>query len=478
MAISLACISSSDDNIIELDQARRGRTERAAASPNLCTDLCPDFSTGKSARRAAKTRKRQLTPVLIDELRVGKLDDPETGGLAIEVLPSGKKRWRFRRRIAGSRDVVKLSLGLFPAFTIAAAREWANGLNRQIDAGIDPRETARTEERLATMTVDRAHGLYMEAVREGRSSRAKRPNKPRTIADKLEMYNRDIAPKLARKIIYDVTETDLIKLVEAKGKVAKVRANRLAAELKVFFGWCASLRGMEVGLETDPSRRLADLRFPETPRSRRLSLQEIEWFLQALVEEERDYQRGMLTWLLTAARLSEVSNARSDELAFGIWTIPAERTKNSVEHRIPLGPWGWSLMQSDCEWVFPAPKLDGPRSKDPWYKSRNRVKKRMELLAGRAIERFTPHDLRRTLRSNTKRLKVDFETAEAMLNHVKKGMERTYDCYELEDEKRASFLKWELEVAAAARRAGVAQQLGVPPLVSTPDSCEDHDCGE
>lgn len=48
------------------------------------------------------------------------------------------------------------------------------------------------------MTVDRAHGLYMEAVREGRSSKAERPNKPRTISDKFELYQRDIAPKLGR----------------------------------------------------------------------------------------------------------------------------------------------------------------------------------------------------------------------------------------------------------------------------------------
>ena len=87
---------------------------------------------------------------------------------------------------------------------------------------------------------------------------------------------------------------------------------------------------------------------------------------------------------------------------------------------------------------------------------------RMEALAGRPIERFTPHDFRRTSRSNTKRLKVDFETAEAMLNHVKRGMERTYDTYELEEEKRAWFLKWENEIAMTARRVGVAEALGVP----------------
>jgi|GEM_PF-653779 len=462
MASNLAQLSASDQNIIELHQIRPGSARLASGGGNLCPGLCTDFSERRTPRKAGKSKKKELTPALIDDMRRGKLDDSKTGALSIEVLPSGKRRWIYRRRIAGRGAVVKLSLGLYPAYSIADAREWANGLNLQIDAGIDPRETARQELRLATMTVDRAHELYMEAVREGRSSRAKRPNKPRTVADKQDIYRRDIAPKLGRKIIYDVTESDLINLVEAKGKKARVRANRLAAELKVFFGWTASLRGLAVGLEVDPARRLGDLRFPETPRARRLAFQEIAWFLEALVEEERDYQRGMLLWLLTAARLAEVCEARSEELSGGVWTIPASRTKNSVEHRIALGRWGWSLMQTESDWVFPAPKLNGPRSRNCWYTARNRVRERMEHAAGHPIERFTPHDFRRTCRSNTKRLKFDFETAEAMLNHVKKGLERTYDTYELEEEKQAWFLRWETEIAGIARSAGVAEALGVP----------------
>jgi integrase len=407
-------------------------------------------------------RQKAFAPATVDDLIRGRLSDPLTPGLGIEVLTSGKKRWDYRRRLPGADATVKMWLGLYPANSIAAAREWAAKLNEQVEAGVDPREAVRAEEAREIMTVDRAHQLYMVAVREGRSSRAKRPNKPRTIADKLEIYQRDIAPKLGRKIIYDVTEAELVKLVTEKGKTAKIRANRLAAELKVFFGWTASLRGTEVGLENDPSRRLGDLRFPETPRSRKLSFQELEWFLLTLMEEERDYQRGMLLWLLTAARRVEVAQARSDELLDDLWTIPASRTKNSVEHQIALGPWGRSLMQSNHEWIFPAPKLDGPRSISCWYKARDRVKERMERLAGRPIERFTPHDFRRTSRSNTKRLKVDFETAEAMLNHVKKGLERTYDTYELEEEKRAWFFKWEMEIATVARRIGAAEALGVP----------------
>ncbi|RZI61409.1 MAG: DUF4102 domain-containing protein [Zymomonas sp.] len=406
-------------------------------------------------------RQFQFTPGQLDLVKTGLIQDPLTPGLALKVLASGKKRWQFRRRICVSKTTATLFGGLYPAISIADARDWASKLNEQVDSGIDPREVIRRERARAEMTVAKAHDLYMVAVREGRSSRAKRPNKPRTIADKLEIYDRDIAPRLAKANIYDVTEKDLIQLVEAKGKTAKIRANRLAAELRVFFGWAASLRGLDVGLEVDPSRRLGDLRFPETARSRKLDLVEIRWFLQAVVDEERDFQRGMLLWLLTAARISEVARAKTAELSNGVWTIPGARAKNSCAHEIALGPWGRSLMLSNHEWIFPAPRADGPRNNSVWYKARDRVQARMAKIAGHPIERFTPHDFRRTARSNTKRLKVDFETAEAMLNHVKKGLERTYDRYEMEEEKRAWFLTWEREVARIACEAGVASTLGV-----------------
>jgi integrase len=85
-------------------------------------------------------------------------------------------------------------------------------------------------------------------------------------------------------------------------------------------------------------------------------------------------------------------------------------------------------MQTNHEWVFPATRIDGPRNNSFWYKARDRVLARMTAIAGQPVEHFTPHDFRRTARSNTKRLKVDYETAEAMLNHVKKGLERTLAC--------------------------------------------------
>lgn len=408
------------------------------------------------------SKKMGFTPTSLETLREGSLSDPLTPGLKIESLASGKKKWKYHRRIAGGDQIVKLTLGLFPAHTIADAREWARGLNEKVETGVDPREEKRLADERATMTVARAHALYIEAAREGRGSRAKRLNKPRTIVDKLKIYRCDIAPKLGKRSIYDITEKDLILLVKAKGRTAKVRANRLASELKVFFGWASSLRGFEIGLEENPARRLADLRYPEPPRKRKLSAIEIGWYFRAVAEEEeRDFRRGLVLLLLTAVRISELRNAHSREVVEGIWTIPSGRSKNEQAHSIALGPWGRALMATNAEWIFPAPKVEGPR-RSGWYKARDRVLDRMADYAGHPIDHFVPHDLRRTMRSNTKRLKIDFETAEAMLNHLKTGMARIYDGYEHAEEMAASFLRWEEELIGIAQVAGVAMKLEIP----------------
>lgn len=410
------------------------------------------------------TRRLTLIPASLDSLTNGYLLDPQTPGLWIEENGKGVRTWRYRRQIQCCGEMLKRTLGRYPKFSIADAREWAAGFNSKIDAGLDPRAIEVAEVGRSRLTIAYAHERYMNAVREGRASRAKKRNKPRTIADKLAIYDCDIAPALGEKLILDITEEDLSRLVLAKGRTAPIRANRLAVELKVFFGWASSLRGKEIGLAANPAARLSDLKFPEVPRERKLSLHEIGLYLQALVPEPRHYQRGMLLLLLTAARISEVIFARREEYLNGIWTIPAGRVKNSRAHRIALGPWGQSLIETNADWVFPSERIDGPRAPCGWYKARNRVLKRMSQFEGAPIEQWTPHDLRRTARSNTKRLEVDFETAEAMLNHSKRGLERIYDGYELEDEKKAWFLMWEEEVVRIAREMGVAQTLGAPAL--------------
>ncbi len=410
-------------------------------------------------------RKPQtFTPSRLDEMQSGRMADPITPGLYIEVR-TGRGRisrvWKYRRRVAGAvgAHAVKATLGTYPSYSIALAREWAAKLNRSAGRGIHPLR-AEAAERQSRMTVAEAHAHYLAFVR----SSTLRELKPRSIQDKENIWTCDIKQQIGDKALAEVTDDDLWALVMAKGKAAPIRANRLAAELKVFMKWCVGRWGKEAGippLEVNPAATLEASHFKSKPRTRHLSHQELDWLLQALAPERRIYQRAILLLLLTGCRKEEVLGAEAREVVAGIWSIPRDRTKNSQAHRIPLAPWGKSLAASEQRWLIPSSRKDGPMLAG-WYKVLDRIIERMAKIAGRPIPHFTYHDLRRTLRSNTRRLQIDFHTAEAMLNHKRSGLEDIYDGYDLFDEKREGFARWESFLVDLAIGAKVFKALSIP----------------
>jgi integrase len=70
------------------------------------------------------------------------------------------------------------------------------------------------------------------------------------------------------------------------------------------------------------------------------------------------------------------------------------------------------------------------------------------------LAHWTTHDIRRSVRSRMSRLKgISLEAREAVLAHVKPGIQRVYDVYEYFDEKREALELW----------AGVLRQIVEPP---------------
>lgn len=413
--------------------------------------------------------KNAFSPSAIAALTEGSLNDPFTPGLSVKVKRNKKPTWKYMRWIPAKRLFLRRTLGTFPTMSIALARETAGEFNKLIESGADPRDVEREKIFKESMTVDRAHDLYMRAVSQGRHLSKSRMCKKISIRDKKYLYDLKVKPEIGQSIIYDVTEENLIRIVARIGKVTPFQANRVISELKIFFGWAASLRGLEIGLKSDPSKRLCDLRHPEPPRSRILNSDELGLLLRSISIEPDYIKRPILLYLLTAVRRAELTYATFSELDNDVWVLPADRVKNSRTHRIPLGPWALRLFLAGrvsgrkigSNWVFPSDYVPGPQILG-WQKILARIRLRMSGIAGFEINNFRLHDLRRTLRSNTKRLGVDYETAEAMLNHSKKGLSLIYDLYDLESEKRAAFLLWEREIIALAQQNGVADQLYVP----------------
>ena len=64
-------------------------------------------------------------------------------GLVIEVLPTGRKIWRFRYRFDNKSQ--KITLGEYPAFSLAEARLWREKCRSMVAHGINPAQKKQEE---------------------------------------------------------------------------------------------------------------------------------------------------------------------------------------------------------------------------------------------------------------------------------------------------------------------------------------------
>jgi integrase len=136
-----------------------------------------------------------------------------------------------------------------------------------------------------------------------------------------------------------------------------VRANRVGEILRKMFNLAIRWQ-----IRTDnPAAGFS--RFPEMPRDRFLSADEIKRLAEVLADHpNRRCANVIRLLLLTGARRGEAMNARWDQfdLENGIWTKPAATTKQRRLHRVPLSQAAVELLRAirssvpaDCPWVFP-----------------------------------------------------------------------------------------------------------------------------
>jgi integrase len=124
---------------------------------------------------------------------------------------------------------------------------------------------------------------------------------------------------------------------------------------------------------------------------------------------------------------------------------------------VPIGPLAANLLRSlgpaPSGYVFPAcrsmRKGEAPSHIRGYNHAIERVEAALEEEGGQLGERWTWHDLRRTLGTGLSRLRIAPHVREAVLGHaVANRMERTYNQWDYADEKRAALEAWEAHLAA------------------------------
>jgi hypothetical protein len=209
--------------------------------------------------------------------------DEEVTGFAICVYRSGRRAFVLRYRIAGrSRH---LTIGSWPDCSVTAAREEAKRLKRAVDAGNDPLGNRIDHRNAPTMS-----DLIDRYLREHAVQLA-----PRSFSDRTSLLRKLVEPEWGTRKVADITPEDVDRLLakiskgrprprkhppkpsprrpEMKGArfgPTPVRANRVGEILRKMFNLAIRWQ-----IRTDnPAAGFS--RFPEMPRDRFLSADEIK----------------------------------------------------------------------------------------------------------------------------------------------------------------------------------------------------------
>jgi integrase len=362
----------------------------------------------------------------------------DENGLFLRVYPSGKKAWTLRYTYTGKNPGRKrLSLGLYPAVSLAMARERTALALRDVENGIDPAASAREERDKARL--DPTFHDLLEEFWERELSKSK------TGGERRRLVKKDALPSWKRRKVNTITRRDAVLLLDKVRERAPIGANRLQGVLVRMFNFAAE-RGM---IEFSPLGGMRKTK--ETPRSRVLSDEEIKLFWGAMNLENTEIDIYRLTKLalkmilLTGQRPGEVARMKWENLSDTWWVIPADARKNNEENRVPIVPMMQDILDeakiysSDSSWVFRSTHNEGtPITVGAMTNAIRRHWSEMGITEG-----FSSHDIRRTLRTRLAEIGIEDVIAERVLGHKLQGLLAVYNRYPYDKEKRQAMQEWE-----------------------------------
>jgi integrase len=270
-------------------------------------------------------------------------------------------------------------------------------------------------------------------------------------------------PQWGRRPVTDITDLDILNVVKAKRQTAPAQARNLLGIAKRLFAWAVDQRCY--GLKTSPAVELKPTRIVGEKVSGDRILNDDELFALWRAAQRTPYPHGPVYQILvlTALRLNEAADASWPEFEMlkRLWTIPAARMKGkngkARSHVVPVTDDILAILEKLPRFRKGERLFSTTFGATPVWMT-DKVKKRIDermLRTLRALARrrgYDPakvmlppwknHDIRRTIRSGLSRLKITEEAREAVLAHVRPGINGTYDHHDYLDEKREALELW------------------------------------
>ncbi len=372
-------------------------------------------------------------------------------GFGLRITKAGGKAFILRYKIDGRER--RKTIGDWPTWSLEAARAEAREISRKVQQGEDPledkrrRKAAPTVADLAADWLDRyATGLKSEGAIRG-------------------YMNNDVIPAVGRMKVADVRRRDLIKVIEDKAETAPRAAAQLLLYARKMLDYATDreyipanpLAGLKPSSVTVKGKRNA---LASRARKRILDADEIASFWNTATNcgMHRLSALALRMILVTGQRPGEVAGMHESEVSGRWWTIPASRRgKTETEHRVYLTDTALGILADakaekdrlsrrrggeGAGYCFEATP-DAPVTVSALWRAVQRHAEALGVKDAPQWGGWSPHDLRRTMRTGLSACRVQPHVAELVIGHTKQGIVAVYDQHGFEPEIQAALEVWE-----------------------------------
>jgi integrase len=403
----------------------------------------------------AKRKFNNFTDKALDNLKPEKsrYEVSDGSGLRVRVSPTGVKSFVWYHLDKRTGKNVGVTIGRYPDISLSHARKQLKAMKKSHQAGEVISDKPVTVAELAEL-------YYTKKVKDG----LKRPDAIRQVLD------HDIIPGIGTRRLTEITKLQINAVIDAAvDRGARSHANKIMTTLKGMFRW-ADVKGYVASnpmpnakasdfsiVTSNPRDRFLDAENQEKPHAQ---LTEIPEFWHALDTVKRlsfHVKTGLRLLLLTGVRTGELLQAEWSEIDFDkmTWTIPVAHQKikpaqmaKARDFVVPLSHQALALFAelkavnpARSKFVMPGKPVDGEYIQPIEDKVMARAVRRMFERMILTMPHFTPHDLRRTLRSHLSGI-CQPHIAELCLNHSLGSVFATYDLSSYMVDRRNALQTW------------------------------------
>ena len=415
-----------------------------------------------------KPAGKPLSSKAVEMMKPGdknKADTGENRGLRVTCGASGIKTFFYRYTSPVTNKLSQVKIGSFPQTSLAMARMKLQEFKLIRSEGRCPASELKDEKqrlleesqkpKAAVLTVEGVVELYLTGRIEDRKTKVGKvipgARKPKGQAEVRRTLYGDAVKSLGTRNAAEITRQDIINLINgivARG--APVQAGNVLRELSLAYEFAIGLGRFDdsfanPALLAKSSLRQTRIKLTNGRGTRVLSESELGKFLKWLPGSAYTptIKNVLRLTLWTGCRTGEVCNMAWDDVDLEKGTIHLRETKTGVERYVQLSDQAIDFLKvlrlTSDKYLFPSQATKKPIQQKYLTENSWRLRESGQMLD---IPHWTPHDLRRTVRTGLSRLQCPNEVAEAVLGHTRGGVEGIYNLYKYDAECRKWLQVW------------------------------------